>query len=147
MTHDRPIGAFDAMELRINEFKKVSDLKSREECMAAIVDIDMQISSMLSQISAVEANPEHALNRPGWRSKIQGAIRWRKRTRQAVQLIAHQFEKKRPPSKDSFAQVLLDTFRLELGDAEFDRVKDIARDRYAVAFGQASASGDGGVDG
>lgn len=140
--HEKPIGAFDAMGLIVREGVAVRDLKTREECVQAVVDIDMQIEGMLSQISRVEADPEHSLNRPGWRSKVQGAIRWKKRAKAAVNKLIVQFDKSKPTdqSKDSFRYVLLDTLRLELGDAEFERIRDIARDRYLVAF--PSCDGD-----
>lgn len=142
--HEKPIGAFDAMDLIVREGVTVRDLKTREECAQAIVDIDMQIEGMLSQISRVEANPDSNLNKPGWRSKVQGAIRWKKRARKAVNALHATLSGhiSRPPgSKDMLRHIMLDTFRLELGDAEFDRIASIARGRYRVAFPDSGMAG------
>lgn len=134
--HEKPIGSFDAMDLIVRDGVTVRDLKTREECVQAVVDIDMQIEGMLAQIGRVEANPENGLNKPGWRSKVQGAIRWKKRAKTAVNKVIAQFDKSKPadPSKDAFRYVLLNTLRDELGDPEFDRIRDIARSRFRVAY-------------
>ncbi|ODT80616.1 MAG: hypothetical protein ABS76_15675 [Pelagibacterium sp. SCN 64-44] len=142
--HEKPIGAFDAMALLVREGVTVRDLKTWEECQQAITDIDMQIESMLSQISRAEADPTSGMNKPGWRSRVQGAIRWKKRTRKAVNVRLAELSRpagNRPAgSKDALRHIILDTFRLELGDAEFDRIADIARARYSVAQSLAEGS-------
>ena len=132
--HEKPV-VFDPMDLIVREGTTVGDLKSKEECARAVVDIDMQIERMLAQIARVEADPSHDLNKPGWRSKVQGAIRWKKRARKAVNKVLAGLEPPRPSGgKDTLRHIMLDTFRLELGDVEFDRIANIARDRYRVAF-------------
>lgn len=99
---DRPAHphAFDPMALEIVPGLKVGDLKSEDDCARAVVQVDMQIEAILAQISKAEADPSSGLNRPGWRSKAQGAIRWKKRIRQAVHRVAAQFRRTR--LKDGF---------------------------------------------
>lgn len=120
---------FDPMELEIIPGRKVKDLKTREDCAIALTQIDIQIEGILSQIQKSEANPDSSLNRPGWRSKAQAAIRWKKRTRAAVQRLATRLPNPALAARKTRAQLVLDAFAEEYGQEEFDRIYEIARAR------------------
>ncbi|WP_116654841.1 hypothetical protein [Pelagibacterium sediminicola] len=125
---------FDPMELEIIPGRRVKDLKSREECAVALTQIDMQIEGILAQISKAEADPDSTLNKPGWRSKAQAAIRWKKRTRAAVNRLASHLPHPAGDARKTRAQIVLDTFAQEHGQAEFDRIYELARERHPEAW-------------
>jgi len=129
---------FNPFDLEVSEGVKVRDLKSRADCANAIDQIEARISDMLSQIGRSEADPEYASNRPGWRTRVQGAIRWNKQVRRAIVRWAEKLPREVVPAREQRAQILLEVFRDELGNAEFDRIRDIARSRYPAAFSEAT---------
>src|SRR5690554_1646768 len=110
---------FDPMELEIIPGRKVRDLKTREECAVALTQIDMQIEGILAQISKAEADPDSTLSRPGWRSKAQAAMRWKKRARTAVNRLKSHLPRPAGDARKTRAQIVLDTFAQGHGQAEF----------------------------
>jgi hypothetical protein len=71
--------------LEIEPGTTVADLKSREECERARFLLETAIDSIMSQINRSEeeiaaGNPPE----PGWRTRAQNAIRWKRRTIRAI---------------------------------------------------------------
>lgn len=125
---------YDPLELEIVPGQKVRDLTTRTECGRALAQVDMQIESILSQIGRSEAEPDTIPHKPGWRSKAQAAIRWRKRTRAAIHRHMHSLPYPAGDSRKTRAQIVLDTFAQEHGQAEFDRIYELARERHPEAW-------------
>lgn len=119
------------LELGIEPGKTVGQLTSAEECQAAIFLIEMDMERIQAQIARSEAEP--GSSDPGWRSRAQSAIRWKKRTRSAVHEHARQFVPPKPPFQQRYS-ALCDIVRQELGREEFDRLLDLARSTHPKAF-------------
>ncbi|MGN6549256.1 MAG: hypothetical protein ACTHJ3_05115 [Pararhizobium sp.] len=127
----------DPLDLEVEPGFRVRDLASKDECDAAVLQIDMAIERILAQIGHAEASEEPSP--PGWRTRAQSAIRWKKRVRQTVVTYAKTMEPKRPPSERR-RQVILDTIRSEIGDDEFERLLAIAKRRHPEAFAMETSS-------
>lgn len=124
------VGFFDAVDPMDLEIEpggmRVRDLASAEQCAAAMMKIDMEIESILAQIARAEADPDRA--RPGWRTRAQGAIRWKKRTRHAIQTLATTLRVSRPTLADKH-KAILDTIERELGSDQYERLVALAKER------------------
>ena len=120
----------DPLDLEIEPGFRVRDLNTVEECAAALIKLDMEIEKIISQIGRSETNPG---DRPkGWRTRAQSAIRWKKRVRSAVLSYRTMLTPTRPPARSQVndkRQAILDTIQREIGDAEFERLVQIAKDR------------------
>lgn len=106
--------------------RRVRDLRSPEECASAIMKLDMEIESIIAQIAHSEADPSRSA--PGWRTRAQTAIRWKKRTRRAVQSMATTLRPFRPALADK-RQAILDTIEYEIGSEEFEKLVKLAKER------------------
>lgn len=124
--------AADPLDLEIEPGLRVRDLPTREECTAAVMRIDMEIDGIIAQIADAEANPSR--RSPGWRTRAQSAIRWKKRVRAAINAHATAMAAGRPHLDDK-RQVILDTIRFEIGADEFERLVAVAKSRYPHLFG------------
>lgn len=116
----------DPLDLEIEPGFRVRDLNTTEECAAALINLDLEIENIIGQIGRSEANPD--LRPKGWRTRAQSAIRWKKRVRKAVLTYQATLTPARPQIADK-RRAILDTIRSEIGDAEFDRLVQIAKDR------------------
>ena len=116
----------DPLDLEIEPGFRVRDLNTVEECNAALLNLDMAIESILSQIAHSEANPDRKPK--GWRTKAQSAIRWKKRVHKAALAYRAMLTPTRPQIGDK-RKAILDTIKREIGEAEFDRLVQIAKDR------------------
>lgn len=115
----------DPLDLEIEPGFRVRDLNTVEECAAALINLDMEIENIISQIGRSEASPD--LKPKGWRTRAQSAIRWKKRVRKAVFTYRATLTPTRPQITDK-RQAILDAIKAEIGDAEFDRLVQIAKD-------------------
>jgi hypothetical protein len=126
---------FDPLNLEVVPGTKVRDLPSPEACASALLRIEMDMESINAQIAAAEASPKLAA--PGWRTKAQSALRWKKRIYKAVQAFAKTFDATPSPTTVK-RKLILDTVRDELGDAEFDRLVAIAIDKHPEVFAESN---------
>jgi hypothetical protein len=132
-----PILDFEPLDLEVVPGIKVRDLATRKECDDALMRLSLDMESIQAQIARAEEDPSTVL--PGWRTRAQSAIRWKKRIKAAI--TARALTLRRPPDLPSTAraEILLDTFRQELGDAEFERIREMARAQYLRAFDEISS--------
>lgn len=135
---NQPLTNFDPLDLEVAPDVKVRDLKSRAECTEAMLRIDMDMESIQAQIGRAEADP--TLAAPGWRTKAQSAIRWKKRIKTAVHVFAQSFDMP-PPLLSAKRKAIIETFKNELGADEFERIIAIAKVRYPAVF-QSGALAD-----
>lgn len=125
------------LDLEVSPGIRVRDLKSRTECADAMFRIELDMESIQAQIGRAEADP--ALAAPGWRTKAQSAIRWKKRIKAAIYNYAASLEALPPVTAKHKA--LIDTFKVELGADEFERIFAIAKMRYPDAFIRTEGEG------
>lgn len=121
----------DPLDLIVEGDTTVRDLKTREECEAEALRLEMDIEGIIAQIAESEADPGH--RGPGWRTRAQSAIRWKKRVRSAIKNHAATLSVRRPKPDDK-QRVLIDTIRLELGEDEFARLVAVAKSRHPQLF-------------
>lgn len=127
MTH--PVA--EPFDLEVLPGKKVRDLASREECQRAMFAIDMALETIAGQIAQAEADP---LSRePGWRTRAQSAIRWKKRIKTAIYDFSRRFEPVPTPT-GTRRKLLLDVIKDDLGADEFDRLVGVAKRLHPEAF-------------
>lgn len=124
----------DPLDLIVEGDTTVRDLKTREECEAEALKLEMDIEGIIAQIAQSEADPGHRA--PGWRTRAQSAIRWKKRIRSAIKNHAATLNpaRSKPPKPDDKQRVILDTIRLELGEEEFARLVAVAKSRHPQLF-------------
>lgn len=126
----------DPLDFEIEPGRRVRDLSTPEECASATLRLEMDMESILAQIGRAEADPDRV--EPGWRTRAQTALRWKKRIRKAVlsyrQVLVSQ------PGRDARRRAILDTIREEVGDEAFDAYVDLARGRRPSAFAEENAS-------
>lgn len=126
---------FEPFDLEVEPDVTVRQLQSREQCQAAMFKIDMDMEGIQAQIASAEANPDAV--EPGWRTRAQSAIRWKKRTKTAILDFAKRFEQPAVPTATK-RKLLLDVIKDELGAEEFVRLVDIAKARHPHAFKEAA---------
>ncbi len=117
---------FDPMSLEIQPGFQVRDLTTPEECASALLRLDDEMASIRHQIAVAEERPAAAY--PGWRMKAQNALSMKKRIARAIRTYASTMAATRPGINEK-RQAILDTIKRELGDAEFDRLVALAKDR------------------
>lgn len=122
-----PFNVQDPLDLEIEPGFPVRNLKSAEECASALIKLDMDIESIIAQIGRSEADPDYKPK--GWRTRAQSAIRWKKRVRKAIVTYASVFSTGRPQVDDK-RQAILATIEQEIGEAEFERLVSLAKDRH-----------------
>ncbi|MEP9370489.1 hypothetical protein [Mesorhizobium sp. KR1-2] len=131
----------DPLDLIVEGDMCVRDLRTREECDAEVLKLEMEIESIIAQIAESETDP--ARRGPGWRTRAQSAIRWKKRVRSAIKNHAATLRPARhkPDVKqqDDKQRVILDTVRLELGEDEFARLVAVAKSRHPHLFAGGAA--------
>ena len=121
-------------DLEILPGKTVRQLASRDECQAALFQIENDLLTIQNQIAGAEANPASVA--PGWRTRAQTAIRWKKRIRTAIVDFAKGYEPVPTPTGTK-RKLILDVIKDELGADEFDRLIGIAKQRHPHAFKEA----------
>lgn len=121
----------DPLDLIVEGDTTVRDLATREECEAEALRLEMDIERIIAQIAQSEADP--ARRGPGWRTRAQSAIRWKKRVRSAIKNHAATLSVRRPKPDDK-QRVIVDTIRLELGEDEFARLVAGAKSRHPQLF-------------
>lgn len=126
----RPI-VQEPFDLEVAPGKTVRQLADREECQQALFQLDLAIGSIQSQIAQAEADPSSV--EPGWRTRAQSAIRWKKRTRAAIRDFAVRFEPKPTPTATK-RKLLLDVIKDELGADEFEQMVAKARQQHPGVF-------------
>lgn len=86
------------------EFKpghRVGGLATIEQCEEALLIIDMDRDKILAQIGEHEADP--GSRAPGWRTRAEGALRWKGRMKNAVHKRARELQRE---AKDVSATVV-----------------------------------------
>lgn len=128
-----PLTSFDPLDLEVAPGLRVRDLSSRAQCDEAMLRIAMDMESIVAQIGRAEEDP--TLAAPGWRTKAQSAIRWKKRTKAAVHQFAQTFDPAPAPTAvTAKRKAIIDTFKDELGADEFERIIAVAKARHPAAF-------------
>lgn len=124
---------FQPFDLEVWPGKTVRQLASRGECQQALFRLEMDMADITAQIARDEAEP--GLHPPGWRTRAQNAMRWKKRVKTAIADFAKRYD---PPSAPAATKrkLLLDVIKDELGADEFDRLVGIAKGRHPHAFGR-----------
>lgn len=122
---------FEPFDLEVSKGKTVRQLTSRKECQSALFAIDMEMETITAQIASAEADP--SLAAPGWRTRAQSALRWKKRTKTAIADFARRFDPVPVPTATK-RKLLLDVIKVELGEDEFARLVDAAKAQHPDAF-------------
>jgi len=131
----------------------IGDIKDDKEALHdAVTTLEMEVSDIKAQLAGDIAVP--ASSNPDWARRAQGALRGKVKALATVRALLGGMRRQRQaeaakqakvsgllprPERDQRAKMLLDTIRDELGDAEFDRLKAIAKERYPVLFGEVSS--------
>lgn len=140
--------SYDTYDLLIRPGITIADIRTdREALHDAVTLLEIEVSDIKAQLSGERLVP--LPDDPDWRRRAQGALRAKVKALATVRALLGAMRRQRQaatpllprPDRDKRAQALLDTFRDELGDAEFDRIKAIAHENYPDLFG---AVGEGG---
>lgn len=126
----------EPFDLEVEPGKTVRQLTNRIECQQALFKLDLDMASIQAQIAAAEAAPDTV--EPGWRTRAQSAIRWKKRTRIAIMDFAKRFEPVATPTATK-RKLLLDVIKDDLGADEFDRLVGIAKARHPSVFNREAS--------
>lgn len=121
----------DYRDLEVRPDVRVRDPKAPEECADAIFQIDMDREKINAQIARAEAGEDE--RKPGWRTRAQTALRWKKRIRQAIQSHAGSL-KRGTADPASRCQVILDCIKEEIGAEEFERLVQKAKLQHPSLF-------------
>lgn len=124
----------DPLDIEIEPGFKVRDIKSVEECVGVISRLELQISSITSQIARDEQNPSQS--RPGWRSSAQNAIRWKKRAMKAIRLHQEGMARTAAADKETKRATILKVIGEEIGENAMLEYVRIAHRRYPSVFGE-----------
>jgi hypothetical protein len=122
----------DPLDLEIDPGVPVRSLKTPEECTAALMRLENDMAVIRGQIARAEENPEDV--RPGWRTRAQGAMRWKKRTAKAIHVHAATLASSKRPPVDERRKVLLAIIHDEIGPLEFARIMGVAAERRPDMF-------------
>lgn len=115
----------------IRDGLRVGDLATVEQCEEAARFLDMQTDKMMAQISRAEAGEEP--RPPGWRGRVQAALRWTNRIRKAVNVRAAQL-RAAPSRADQKRKALLAVIFDEVGEEAFARFAAITEVRHPELF-------------
>jgi len=125
----------------------IGDIKTdREGLHDAVTTLELEVADIKAQLAGeipVDDTPE-------WRRKAQGALRAKIKALATVRALLGAMRRQRQavaaatpaaPKPDRYrrAQVLLDTIRDEVGGEEFDRLKQIAKERRPDVFGEVAS--------
>lgn len=121
----------DYRDLEVSPGVRVRDLSSQEECTAAIYQIEMDREKINAQIARAEAGEDE--REPGWRTRAQTALRWKKRIRQAIQSHASGL-KSAAENAGSRRQAILDFIKAEIGANEFEQLVEKAKAANPALF-------------
>lgn len=113
--------------------------------------LENEMAVIRRQIARSEENPDDV--RPGWRTKAQGALRWKKLTVKAINAHVLTLRKASTPVRsvaakqhmDDRHRVLIDLLRIEVGEDRFAEVVALAKERYPALFGKAEGAAEEGV--
>ncbi|HEV7417899.1 MAG TPA: hypothetical protein VGN98_17225 [Tianweitania sediminis] len=130
IVHTEP---FD-MTLSRDRDQRVRDLTSVEQCDQALCVIDGEQALILAQIADDEALPTRP---PGWRTKAQNALRYKKRLRTAVLNWRLLLGK---GAKQDKRKLLLQVIKEEVGEDDFARFVALASAEHPGVF-----DGEGGI--
>lgn len=119
----------DPLDLEIAPGVPVRALETPEDCTHALMLLENDMAVIRGQIARSEENPDDV--RPGWRTRAQGALRWKKLTVKTVR--AHAASLHRPADEDR-RKVLLSIIKTEVGQAEFDRLMAVAATKRPDLF-------------
>jgi hypothetical protein len=130
----RPIMT-EPFDIELSPGRRVRDLKSKEECQQATFHLEVEMANIQTQIANSETNPSAVA--PGWRTRAQSALRWKKRARTAVLDFSRRFEPQKPPLRVRYDAVL-NALRDDLGNDRFEAFMLKVRERVPSAFEGAS---------
>lgn len=137
----------DPLDLEIEPGVPVRALISLDECTSARMRLENEMAVIRGQIARSEENPDDA--RPGWRTRAQGALHWKKLTVKAINAHTVTLQRAMPPVQSASAKqhmddrhrVLIDLLRIEVGEDRFAEVVAIAKERYPALFGKLVEGG------
>lgn len=121
--------------------------EDREALHAALVTLEADVSDIKAQLDSdigFHFASGVPTSDPVWRSKATKALANKRTALAIVRATLGAMRRQRQaqaapqlprPDREKRTYALLDTFRDELGDAEFERLKDIAKARYPDLFG------------
>ncbi len=120
----------------------VGDIKGEKEALHdAVTTLEMEVADIKAQLAGEINVPDDS---PEWRQRAQGALRAKIKALGTVRALLGAMRRQRAaeaaatmlprPDREKRTQALLDTFRDEIGDAEFDRLKALAKERYPAIF-------------
>jgi hypothetical protein len=147
-TIGRTLATVDPGALEIEPGVTVGDLKTREECERARFLLETSIDSIVGQITRAEEDaragkPHDAV----WRTRAQGAIRWKRRAIRAVnERMMKLASTRRPVSRMAERrQAVIDAVEAELGRGEIERFVQIAKAKHPElwALTDVAAASDG----
>jgi hypothetical protein len=124
----------DPLDLEIEPGIPVRSLKTRAECDAALMRIENDAARIRAQIARAEEDPDGV--RPGWRTRAQGAMRWKKLTAKAIRAHAIALATPKRAPIEERRKVLLAIIHDEIGATEFDRIVALAAERRPDVFGE-----------
>lgn len=121
----------------------IGDINHDKEALhEAVTSLEMEVSDIKAQLAGEMLVPDDS---DEWRRRAQGALRIKIKALATVRAILGAMRRQRAaeasasmmprPDREKRAQALLDTIRDELGDLEFDRLKEVAIARHPELFG------------
>jgi len=116
--------SLDPLDIEVQPGTRVRDLKSVDECTSAILVIEHDMAKIMAQIGRAEADPDTV--EKGWRTRAQGAMRWKKKARRAVMAHAQTLAHGSIGTADK-RQAILRTIKAAIGADEFNRLVLLAQ--------------------
>ena len=127
-----PANTVDPLDIEIVPGTKVRDIQSVDECTTAVLRLENDISRIVSQIARSESEP--ATVQPGWSSRAQGAIRWKKTAIRALNARAILLKQAQAGGARSKGVAILKVIREDIGETAFEGYVETARLRYPEVF-------------
>lgn len=135
----------DLDTLQIRPGVTIGDVKhDREALHDAVTTLELEVANIKAQLAGEIVTS--GADDPEWRRRAQAALRAKIKGLATVRALLGAMRRQRQaaavppqprPDREKRQQALLDTFRDELGDSEFERVKEIAKERHPELFGAA----------
>lgn len=109
----------DPLDIEFEPGRKIRDLATVADCASAVIQLENEMSSIMSQISRQEADPNAFAK--GWRGRAQNAMRWKKRVKTSILAHAAMLNRTTGDTGDK-RRAILRTIREVIGADEFERL-------------------------
>jgi hypothetical protein len=126
----------DQLDIEIEPGVRVRDLTSSDQCAAVVRKIERDRDSICAQIAIAEDAP--GLKPPGWRTRAQSALRWKKRVIKAVKARQETLPTEQAANSEAVRKerrrLILAVIEEDIGDEAMARYVRLARHRYPESF-------------